>query len=132
FTAASDFRPLRVLSTPFVRDVLPDDIGGSMKPLNAALAAAAAVALAATPLVPLPAAAQAASRASLSAEDTALVQRAAAYLQGLGSAVGDFIQTDARGRTTRGKFYLQRPGKARFEYAKPSGLLIVSDGHNVN
>ena len=25
-----------------------------------------------------------------------------------------------------------RPGKARFEYAAPSGLLIVADGSNVN
>lgn len=74
----------------------------------------------------------AARAAALSAEDKALVDKAAAYLQNLASAKGDFIQTDARGRTARGTFYLQRPGKARFEYAPPSGLLIVSDGSNVN
>lgn len=70
--------------------------------------------------------------APLSATEKALVDQAAAYLQGLTSAKGDFIQTDARGRTTRGVFYMQRPGKARFEYAAPSGLLIVADGSNVN
>lgn len=74
----------------------------------------------------------AAGRPALSAEDKALVDRAAAYLQGLGAAKGQFVQIDARGRVSRGTFYLQRPGKARFEYAAPSGLLIVSDGSNVN
>lgn len=104
-----------------------------MRPLKLALAAAATAAVAIAPLAAAPAMAQgAAARSQLSAQDKALVDKAADYLQGLGSAVGDFVQTDARGRTTRGKFYLQRPGKARFEYAAPSGLLIVSDGHNVN
>lgn len=101
-----------------------------MKPL---LAAAVAGAVTLTPLAaPLAQTKGRAPAAALSAEDQALVAKASAYLQGLSSAKGDFIQTDSRGRTTRGTFYLQRPGKARFEYAAPSGLLIVSDGSNVN
>lgn len=107
-----------------------------MKPLKSLLAAVAvcAVALTASVADSRPAARQrpTAPRAPLSAADKALVDQAAAYLQGLAMAKGDFIQTDARGRTTRGVFYMQRPGKARFEYAAPSGLLIVSDGSNVN
>ena len=106
-----------------------------MKTLKTLLALAACAAI----VGPLSAVAQpskgrpAAGRpAGLSAEDKALVDRAAAYLQGISSAKGEFVQTDARGRTARGTFYLQRPGKARFEYAPPSGLLIVSDGSNVN
>jgi len=79
-----------------------------------------------------PAKGRPAAASALSADDKALVDKAAAYLQNLASAKGDFIQTDGRGRTLRGTFYLQRPGKARFEYAPPSGLLIVSDGSNVN
>jgi outer membrane lipoprotein-sorting protein len=79
--------------------------------------------------LPLPALAQ---RAALSAEDRALVERAAAYLQGLTEAKGRFVQTDARGATSQGSLYLKRPGKARFEYDKPSGLLVVSDGGNVS
>jgi outer membrane lipoprotein-sorting protein len=63
--------------------------------------------------------------------DQALVSRASTYLQGLNAAQGRFVQTDARGRVTQGTFYLKRPGKIRFEYDKPSGLLIVSDGANV-
>ena len=104
-----------------------------LKPLLAALLIGT-TALSATMAVSQPAARQRPStpRAPLSAADKALVDQAAAYLQGLTSARGDFIQTDARGRTTRGVFYMQRPGKARFEYAAPSGLLIVADGSNVN
>ncbi len=67
----------------------------------------------------------------LSDEDTALVARARAYLISLTSAKGRFIQTDARGQEKPGTFYLQRPGRARFEYDPPSGLVVASDGHRV-
>ncbi|MBQ1543241.1 MAG: outer-membrane lipoprotein carrier protein LolA [Caulobacteraceae bacterium] len=70
--------------------------------------------------------------APLSAEDKALVDKAAGYLQSLNQAKGRFVQTDARGQTTAGDFYLKRPGKVRFAYDPPSGLLVVSDGYNVN
>jgi len=64
----------------------------------------------------------------LSAQDQALVDKAVAYLQGLAEAHGRFTQTDARGATSQGELYLKRPGKARFAYDPPSGLLVVSDG----
>lgn len=70
--------------------------------------------------------------AKLSAEDQALVDKATAYIQALGSAKGRFVQTDARGTQTQGDFYLQRPGKARFAYDGPNGLLVVSNGSAVN
>jgi outer membrane lipoprotein-sorting protein len=57
---------------------------------------------------------------------------ATAYLQGLTTAKGRFVQTDARGGVSQGIFYLQRPGKARFDYDPPSGLAIASDGHEVS
>jgi outer membrane lipoprotein-sorting protein len=82
--------------------------------------------------LPLPALAQRAPAAPLSAEERALVDRAAAYLQDLTEAKGRFVQTDARGAVTQGSIYIKRPGKARFEYDKPSGLLVVSDGGNVS
>lgn len=66
--------------------------------------------------------------AALSAQDQALVDKAVAYLQGLTEAKGRFVQTDSRGATTQGELYLKRPGKARFAYDPPSGLLVVSDG----
>jgi len=70
--------------------------------------------------------------AALSAEQKALLDKATAYIQGLGSAKGRFVQTDARGTQTQGAFYMQRPGKARFAYDPPAGLLVVSNGNNVN
>ena len=68
----------------------------------------------------------------LSAADAALVAKAVAYLQALTTAKGRFVQTDAKGAVTEGTLFLQRPGKARFEYDPPSGLVIASDGHEVS
>jgi len=83
---------------------------------TAALAAVAA----------LPAAAQ----SGLSAEDRAAVAQAQAYLQGLSAAQGSFVETTGAQRR-EGRFWLQRPGKMRFEYTNPAGLLVVADGSNV-
>lgn len=82
--------------------------------------------------LPLPALAARPAIAPLSADDRALVDRAATYLQGLTEAKGRFVQTDARGTMTQGTVYLKRPGKARFAYEAPSGLLVVADGANVS
>lgn len=79
-------------------------------------------------LLAAPAAALAAPAPSLSVQDRALVDKAAAYLEGLDAATSRFVQTDARGSVTRGDLYLKRPGKARFAYDPPAGLLVVSDG----
>lgn len=81
------------------------------------------LALAAAPL-----AGPALAQSGLSASDQALVDRAVAYLQGLAEAKARFVQTDSRGRRVGGVVYLKRPGKARFDYDPPSGLLVVSDG----
>jgi len=70
--------------------------------------------------------------ALLTAEDRALVAEASAYLQALAQVKGRFVQTSPRGSVTRGEVFIKRPGKARFAYDPPSGLLVVSDGHNVS
>ncbi len=85
-----------------------------------------ALALAATP-VSGPALAQ----AGLSPADRQLVDRAVAYLESVSEAKARFVQTDARGARSTGTVFLKRPGKARFAYDAPSGLLVVSDGGNV-
>jgi len=41
---------------------------------------------------------------------------------------GDFVQVAPNGAVSKGKIWLQRPGKVRFEYDAPNPLLIVSDG----
>jgi outer membrane lipoprotein-sorting protein len=69
--------------------------------------------------------------AALAPADQALVDRAVAYLQDLAAAQGRFRQTDWRGTQTTGRLWLQRPGRARFAYDPPSGLVLVSDGRVV-
>jgi len=69
---------------------------------------------------------------TLSPADQALVGQAAAYLDGLTNAEGRFVQTDGAGRQESGAFWLQRPGRARFDYDPPSGLAMASDGHLVS
>ena len=64
----------------------------------------------------------------LAPDQQALVARATDYLQRLGTVTARFSQTDANGASSTGVLYLQRPGKARFEYDPPAGLLVVSDG----
>jgi outer membrane lipoprotein-sorting protein len=69
--------------------------------------------------------------APLPPEDRGLVDRATDYLQSLGEVKGRFTQTDARGTITHGELYLKRPGRARFAYDPPYGLVVVSDGTTV-
>jgi len=73
----------------------------------------------------------AAARAALAPDDQDRVDRAVAYLQGIGNAKGRFSQTDPQGTVTEGTVYISRPGKARFEYDAPYGLVITSDGKTV-
>ncbi len=82
-------------------------------------------------LAPWPALAAATPPPALSADDQALVDKAVAYLQGLSEAKCRFTQTDGHGPATTGELFLKRPGKARFAYDPPSGLLVVSDGGRV-
>lgn len=49
------------------------------------------------------------------------------YLNELKTMQGDFLQIAYDGSVSRGKFYLQRPGRVRFEYAEPD-MTILSDG----
>jgi outer membrane lipoprotein-sorting protein len=69
--------------------------------------------------------------APLSPEDKALVDKAAAYLQGLGEMKGRFEQIDYRGGVSQGDIFLKRPGRARFAYDPPYSLLVISDGSSV-
>lgn len=58
------------------------------------------------------------------------------YLAGLKSFEADFVQTlhDSRGQEreqAKGRLYLEKPGRFRWEYLEPAEQLIVSDGRNV-
>jgi outer membrane lipoprotein-sorting protein len=61
-----------------------------------------------------------------------LADEATRYLDGLTSVEGRFVQRDAAGREATGAFWIQRPGRARFDYDPPSGLAVASDGRVVS
>ncbi|HEY8383901.1 MAG TPA: outer-membrane lipoprotein carrier protein LolA [Microvirga sp.] len=63
--------------------------------------------------------------------DAEIVEKANAYFNQLGTLVADFTQIGGDGRRLGGTLYLQRPGKVRFEYDKPSTLEVVADGSSV-
>ena len=54
-----------------------------------------------------------------------------AYLRALRSAEGTFRQQNPNGSTQTGRFYLQKPGRIRFEYDSPQGAMVIADGINV-
>jgi len=66
--------------------------------------------------------------AQVSEGDYEVIQKINAYFNGMTNLSGAFLQTDPDTKQKRGKFYLARPGKVRFDYAAPSQLKIISDG----
>ena len=68
---------------------------------------------------------------NLSAADRETVGRVSAWFQGVSAARGTFVETGPGGRRAEGRYFIQRPGKMRFEYTNPEGLLVVADGNNL-
>lgn len=65
------------------------------------------------------------------AEADEALARASEYLNGMRAVKGRFQQVNSDGSLSEGDFYLQRPGRVRFDYDEPSPLLIVADGRTV-
>ena len=61
----------------------------------------------------------------------ALLNRISLYLSSIQTMVGNFVQIGPDGGRTEGTFYLQKPGRIRFEYNPPSPIDIISDGSSV-
>ena len=61
----------------------------------------------------------------------ALADKVSAYLTGVQVLSGDFVQQGPDGRQAKGQFYIQKPGRVRFEYEPPSPIEIVADGSSV-
>lgn len=56
------------------------------------------------------------------------ITQAEQWLSNLNLASANFRQIDFQGRELRGKFYINRPGRLRFEYDAPIEDHIVADG----
>ncbi|HEY2138330.1 MAG TPA: outer membrane lipoprotein carrier protein LolA [Xanthobacteraceae bacterium] len=67
----------------------------------------------------------------LDANQRALVDHVSAYLSSVQTLVGDFVQVGPDGQRTEGQFFIQKPGKVRFEYNPPSPVDVVADGQSV-
>ena len=50
------------------------------------------------------------------------------YLQTLTTLTARFVQIGPSGELSRGRLYLSRPGRLRFEFDPPSPLLLLADG----
>ncbi|MBM3598617.1 MAG: outer membrane lipoprotein carrier protein LolA [Alphaproteobacteria bacterium] len=74
------------------------------------------------------AAAPAAKPAPLSPADQADIARIESYLNSVHTLQASFLQVASTGEVARGRLFLQRPGKLRFEYDPPGKDLLISDG----
>ena len=68
---------------------------------------------------------------SFDAKQKAEAAKISSYLSSVQTMVGNFVQVGPDGSRTTGDFYMQKPGKIRFEYDQPSTISIVSDGQSV-
>ena len=69
--------------------------------------------------------------ASFDASQKTQAAKVSAYLSSLQTLVGNFVQVGPDGSKTKGDFYIQKPGKVRFEYDAPSPIDIIADGSSV-
>ena len=62
----------------------------------------------------------------------AILERLSSYLSQQRLVSGRFVQTNPNGEILAGRFFLARPGRMRFAYTVPRGMLIVADGEQVH
>lgn len=68
---------------------------------------------------------------AMAAADPSAAQKIADHFSSVKTMMGEFVQFGPRGEQTGGKFFIQRPGKLRFNYEKPSPMRVIADGKNV-
>lgn len=61
-------------------------------------------------------------------EQVAILEKINGYFNNLKNLEGDFVQTEADDKRKKGRFYIERPGKVRFDYSLPSKQKIISNG----
>jgi outer membrane lipoprotein-sorting protein len=72
--------------------------------------------------------ANAAGGMTLDAHQTEIVNKVSNYFSGLSTLKGRFVQTGADNKRMKGDFLVKRPGRFRFDYARPSRQIVISDG----
>jgi outer membrane lipoprotein-sorting protein len=69
--------------------------------------------------------------ATFDATQKAEAARVSNYLSSLQTLVGNFVQVGPDGTKTKGDFFIQKPGKVRFEYDPPTPIDIIADGQSL-
>jgi outer membrane lipoprotein-sorting protein len=69
--------------------------------------------------------------ATPAAASTEAAQRIADHFTSVRTMMGEFVQFGPRGEQTGGQFYIERPGKLRFDYEAPSNFRVTADGRSV-
>lgn len=64
----------------------------------------------------------------LSPQDRADIALVTDYLNGMKTLEAEFVQASPSGQIAKGRLFMQRPNRLRFEYDPPSPLLLVADG----
>ena len=82
-------------------------------------------------LAAVPARADTAVPATLTPADRGWIDRAQTALGAITTLKARFLQIAPDGATTQGTAWLDRPGRMRFEYDKPSTLLLVANDGEV-
>jgi outer membrane lipoprotein-sorting protein len=68
---------------------------------------------------------------SFDANQKAQAGKVSQYLSSLSTLSGNFVQVGPDGSRTTGDFYIQKPGKVRFEYDAPTTIAMISDGQSL-
>ncbi len=60
-----------------------------------------------------------------------MVEQLSTHFSSVPTMSGEFVQFGPNGEQTGGKFFLERPGKIRFNYEKPASVEVISNGKTV-
>jgi len=71
------------------------------------------------------------SGVELDAKQITSLERVTKFFNSTATLVGKFHQIGPDGSKTEGQFYLQRPGRVRFQYDEPSPIELIADGSSV-
>ena len=71
------------------------------------------------------------STTALDPKQRAIIDRVSNYLSSVQALTGKFVQVGPDGGRSEGTFYIQKPGRIRFEYNPPSPIEVIADGQSV-
>ncbi|NKB53110.1 MAG: outer membrane lipoprotein carrier protein LolA [Rhizobiaceae bacterium] len=69
--------------------------------------------------------------AKIGKKDAKTVAKISKHFSSVPTMMGEFVQFGPNGEQTGGRFFIKRPGNVRFDYAKPSPILVKADGKTV-